>query len=352
MRGFHNLRVSAARREIDGRAKSVTFDVPAALAETFFWRPGQHITLRLRLDGEEVRRSYSVSASPFSGEPLRITVKRVGNGLVSNHINDHVKTGDVLEVMPPFGGFCLDPGAKLRRTHYFFAGGSGITPLYAMLRSVLCAEPHSFTHLVYGNRDAGSVIFRQKLDALLEEYPERLTVSHVLSKPSLFSSFGYWRRGRIDRAALDAHFGENPPYAQDAQYYICGPGAMNGAVRAGLRDLDVPADRIHMESFGGEAAVDDSVSGIASSATVRLNGAAHQVTVAAGRTLLDAMRESGLEPPFSCQSGVCGACVARLTGGKVHMRARMALEDADVAKGKILTCQSLPVTRELDVRFE
>ncbi|MDA4847979.1 ferredoxin--NADP reductase [Hoeflea poritis] len=351
MRDFHRLQVLETREEIDGRAKTVVFEVPPQRTETFAWRPGQHITLRFRLNGEELRRSYSVSASPFSGEPMRITVKRVKRGRVSNHINDHVKRGDTLEVMPPFGGFCLDPGHRLRRTHYFFAGGSGITPLFAMLNSALCAEPHSFCHLVYGNQDAGSIILRSELDALLVAHPRRLTVSHVLSRPSLFSSFGFWRRGRIDRAAIDAHFSENPPYAQDAQYYVCGPGAMNGAVRAGLMDLDVPVNRIHMESFGGNQMIDDSVSGVAANASVRLNGSVTNVPVKKDQTLLQAMRDGGLDPPFSCQSGVCGACAAKLTGGKVHMRARMALEDADVAKGRILTCQSVPVTEELSVRF-
>ncbi|WP_419907667.1 2Fe-2S iron-sulfur cluster-binding protein [Hoeflea sp.] len=351
MGDFHELKVLDTREQIGGQAKTVIFDVPADRAGEFSWRAGQHITLRFHLGGDEHRRSYSVSASPFAGEPLQITVKRVKGGLVSNHINDRVEAGDTLSVMPPFGGFCLDPGEKLRRTHYFFAGGSGITPLYAMLHSVLCNEPHSTAHLVYGNRDAGSIIFRERLQALLEAHPQRLTVSHVLSGPSLFSSFSYWRRGRIDRAAIDAHFADNPPYAQDVQYYVCGPGTMNSAIRTGLMDLDVPASRIHMESFGGDLELDDSVSGVASTATVRLNGSVTDVAVAEGQTLLQAMRRAGLKPPFSCQSGVCGACAARLTSGEVHMRARMALEDAAVASGMVLTCQSLPVTEKLGLEF-
>ena len=253
----------------------------------------------------------------------------------------------------PSAVFASIPVRKLRRTHYFFAGGSGITPLYAMLRSVLCAEPYSFAHLVYGNRDAGSVIFREELDALLEEHPERLTVSHVLSKPSLFSSFGYWRRGRIDRAALDAHFGENPPYAQDAQYYICGPGAMNGAVRAGLRDLDVPADRIHMESFGGEAAIDDSVSGIASSATVRLERihAPGERSPRAGRCLRRCARaaSSRLSPasPASAAPAWQGSPAARSTCAPAWR-----WRTPKWRSGKILTCQSLPVTDKLELEYQ
>ncbi|MGI9406032.1 MAG: FAD-binding oxidoreductase, partial [Hyphomicrobiaceae bacterium] len=142
MSGFHSLRVLNVISETDN-AKSVRFDVPDSLRDKFLWRAGQHLTVRFMLNGQDVRRSYSISSSPISGEPLQITVKRLKDGLVSNHINDRIKPGDEIDVMAPFGGFCLDPGEKLRRTHYFFGAGSGITPLFAMLHSVLCGEPHS-----------------------------------------------------------------------------------------------------------------------------------------------------------------------------------------------------------------
>ena len=149
---FCPLKVSATREEIRGQAKTVMFDLPKSLEKTFRWLPGQHLTLRFNLKGEEERRSYSISSSPFASEPLRITVKRVKGGLVSNHINDNVNVGDIIEVMPPFGGFYLDPGQTMRRTFYFFGAGSGITPLYAMLRSVIAVEPYSFAHLVLWQR--------------------------------------------------------------------------------------------------------------------------------------------------------------------------------------------------------
>ena len=351
-RDFHRLVVSDTRDEIGGLAKSVMFEVPPALKSTFTWRAGQHLTLRFTLDGQEVRRSYSISSSPVSGDPLRITVKRVKNGLLSNHINDRVKPGDVIDVMPPFGRFCLDTGATERRTHYFFGAGSGITPLHAMIQSVMVAEPHSVAHLAYGNLNADSILLNDSFEALVQQHPDRLSVNHVLSAPSLWSGFSYWRKGIVDKAAIEALITENPPYAQDAQYYICGPGGMNTAVKAALMSLDVPATRIHMESYGGAVDLNDGVTGTAATATVTLAGTQHTVPIAAGQTVLDAVRASGLTPPFSCQSGVCGACRAQLSHGDVHMRARMALEDSDVKKGAILTCQSVASSANITLTYD
>ena len=344
--GFHRLRVLGAEAETH-HATSVTFETP----RSFRWRAGQHVALRFRLDGAEVRRSYSISDAPVEGVPLRITVKRVRGGLVSNHVNDRVSPGDVIDVTAPFGGFCLDPDPRARRTYYFFGAGSGVTPLYAMIRSVLAAEPHSVARLAYGNRNADNAIFREELSRLEQESSGRLTVRHVLSSPSWLSSFRYWRRGRIDAAAVAAFIDEHPPYAQDARYYVCGPGSMNAAVRAALRGLDVPDSRVHTESYGATEPPDDSVSGVAATATVRLNGATRSVPVAAGQTVLAAVRAAGDAPSYSCESGVCGACRARLRDGSVHLRARMALTDAEIARGLILTCQALPTTPRLTVEY-
>ena len=350
-RDFYTLRVKATHEEIGGQARTVQFDVPSELRETFRWRAGQHITLRQDIAGEEERRSYSISSSPHSGDPLQITVKRVADGRMSNHINDTVREGDLIDVMPPFGGFCLDPGEKERRTHYFFGAGSGITPLKSMISSVLAQEPYSVAHLLYGNKNADSILFRETFEDHVAENGERLSVAHILSAPSWLSSFSYWRSGQIDKEAIEAFIAEHPPYAQDAQYYVCGPGTMNATVKASLMALDVPAERIHMESYGGSIEADLSVQGVAANTAVTLGGRTIQVPVAADQTLLEAARSAGLSPPFSCQSGVCGACRAKLVKGEVHMRARMALEDSDIEKGAILTCQSVARTADLEIDY-
>ena len=350
-RDFHQLRVLETRREINGMAKTIKFDVPDGLKEAFAWQAGQHLSLRFVLDGREVRRSYSISTSPASRKPLQITVKRVKDGLVSNHVNDAVEAGSIVEVMPPFGGFCLDVGGRLRRTHYFFGAGSGITPLIAMIQSVLLAEPWSVMHLALGNRNSDTILFREQLADHARTHPDRLNVCHVLSRPSLWSGLEYWCKGTVDKAAVEAFIEENPPYAQDALYHVCGPGDMNRVVRATLLSLDVPSSRIHMESYGGPVDVDESIKGIASTAAVSLGGDTSMVPVAAAQTLLEAVRAAGLTPPFSCQSGVCGACRARLTKGSVHMRCRMALDEEEIAENAILTCQSVATTGTLAIRF-
>ena len=348
--GFHRLRVSATRAET-GQATSVLFEVPEPLIETFRWKAGQHVTLRFHLGGGEVRRPYSISDLPEGG-PLRVTVKRHKGGLVSNHVNDGVAAGDVIEVMPPFGGFYLDPDPTARRTYYFFGAGSGITPLFAMIGSVLASEPHSVALLAYGNVDARSVIFREDLARMEEGSEGRLRVRHVLSSPSWRSPLSHWRRGRIDARCVADFINEHPPYAQDARYYVCGPGGMNAAVRGALMDLDVPGTRIHTESYGPVEPPDETVAGVAAEATVRLGGVTRTVPVAAGQTVLCAMRAANETPPYSCESGVCGACRARLRLGKVHLRARMALTDGDISKGAILTCQALPITHRLLVEYD
>ena len=351
MRQFHTLKVKDTTSIIDGIVKSVMFEVPAELTEIFAWKAGQHLTLRFTINGDEVRRSYSISSSPYSGDPLRITVKRVKGGIISNHINDNIKAGDDVDVMPPFGGFYLEPGDNKRRTHYFFGAGSGITPLFSMLHSVMCAEPYSTAYLAYGNKDDKAIIFKEKFEQLSNEHEDRLNVLHVLSDPSMWSSFKPWRKGIIDKSAIEALVNEHPPYAQDAQYYICGPRGMNKAVKTALMSLDVPAERIHMESYGGVVDVDDSIKGQAAIAQIKLDGQIHSINLDEDQTVLEAVRVAELNPPFSCQSGVCGACRAKLQKGTVHMRARMALEDSEIEKGAILTCQSVATSDELSLEY-
>lgn len=348
---FHRLRVLRTRAETED-ATSLSFHVPPPLRETFHWRAGQHVTLRFHLDGRERRRSYSISETPFAGGPLCVTVKRVPGGLVSNHINRNVVPGSSIDVMPPFGGFCLDPDPRARRTYYLFGAGSGITPLYSMLCSVLLAEPHSAVSLLYGNRDADAIIFGEDLARLERESGGRLTVRHVLSSPSRSLSVRPWRLGRISARGVAEFIEEHPPYAQDTRHYICGPGDMNLVVRAALLGMDVPAERIHTENYGPALPPDDSVPGVAAALEARLDGELLSVPAAEGQTILDAMRATGAAPPYSCESGVCGACRARLRDGSVHLRARMALTDAEMERGAILTCQALPTSSKVTVEYD
>ncbi|UWQ89562.1 ferredoxin--NADP reductase [Rhodobacteraceae bacterium M382] len=347
---FHPLTISDIHREIGGQATSVTCVVPPELGETFSWQAGQHLPLRFVIDGKEHRRCYTISNPP--GAPLRITVKRVQNGVVSNHIADSLKVGHTLEAMPPLGQFMLQADPMARRTHYFFAAGSGITPLFAMIKELLAHEPHSVAHLIYGNRTADGILFCEELDALANDHSGRFTLRHMLSSPSIWSWFSPWRSGHITTKAISAAFAETPPVAQDVRYWICGPGEMNKNVRDALMALDVPASRIHLESFGGGGILaGTNITGIAATALVTLKGRRHNIAVPADQTLLEAALAAGLKPPYSCQSGVCGACKARLTKGNIRMHTQMALTETDIAQGDVLTCQSVAQTSKLEIEF-
>lgn len=352
MTAFHRLRIARLEKRIGGQASTVVFEIPAALESAYRWKAGQHITVRFDLNGSSVRRTYSISGSPHAETRLKITVKRAKGGLVSNYINDSLTVGQEVEMMPPFGSFILEPQPNRQRTYYFFASGSGITPLFSMLMSVLLEEPYSRCHLLFGNRDSSSILFDKELAHMSEEYAGRLTVRHVLSGNGSWGSRRPWRRGRLDASCVEGFLGECPPYAQDTQHYICGPGSMNRVVRAALQELDVPVERIHTESYGNDLVQDDSVVGTAAKVQVDLAKISHTFTVSEGETVLAAGLRAGLELPFSCESGVCGACKAKLKTGKVHMRAWMALDEEEREAGQILTCQSLPLASELRLTYE
>lgn len=355
---FYSLKVADVAAETD-QAKTITFAVPPELSETFRWKAGQHLTLRVDVDGTPVRRAYTISASPYSGQSIGITVKRVENGRFSNQINDQIKPGDILEVMPPFGHFCLESDQQQQRSHYFFGAGSGITPLYAMLHSVLLAEPDSLVYLLYGNRDADSIIFRQALEILQQHYGDRLVVAHVLSSSKHLSSASsectVWRQGHIDNSAVQAFISRYPPKTTDARYYVCGPGDMNLTVKNALNGMAIGHHQIHSESYAGEGAeIDDdrAVVHLEAEAILSLNGEQHIVGIAEGQTVLEAALDAGLDPDYVCQSGVCGACQAQLIAGTVHMHTHAALEQSDLDRGLILTCQARPTSDTISVEWQ
>lgn len=351
---FHSLRITAIDYPI-ADATTITFAVPTELREVFHYHPGQHLVLRFNLEGEEVRRSYSLNSCPFQEEPLQITVKRVKGGLVSNYVGDHLQIGDTVEVMPPQGRFSASVHAADYKTYYLFAAGSGITPIYSILKSVLVASPDSVVYLFYGNTHQDTILFKEALDTLEEQFPTRLQVVHTLSSPKVWTTWQQWkgRTGRIDPAAVEWFINQYPPVAQNTAYYICGPGAMNLSVRQTLLDLGVPKSLLHVEHFGGpikessvaDAAVDNA------RVTVSLRGQQYPLSIPKGQTILQALKQTDADPPYSCESGVCGTCVAQVVKGKVAMKACMALEEGEIAKGMVLTCQALPQAAEVDIRY-
>ncbi len=350
---FHTLKVIALDKPIK-EATTITFDVPSELYNAFNYAPGQHLIIKFMVNGEEARRSYSLNSCPFKEEPLQVTVKRVKDGLVSNFVNDQLKVGDELEVMIPQGRFHAAIEEDAYKTYFLFAAGSGITPIISILKSVLLASPQSAVNLFYGNANQDTIIFKEELETLVKNYPERLTIVHTLSDPKVWTTWETWkgRKGRIDAEAVEWFITNHPPIAQTTEYYICGPGAMNTGIRKTLQELGVPRELIHIEQFGADTSEEsNNIKAVDSIVSVSLNGENYKLTVPKGKTILQSLKEANLNPPYSCESGVCATCVAKVKNGKAEMKACMALEDEDIAKGMILTCQSLPTTDELSIEF-
>jgi len=339
MRDFYQVPVAAVVRETDD-ACSLVLDVPAELGAAFGYRPGQFITVRVPSEQTgSVARCYSLSSSPHAGDRPAITVKRTDGGYASNWIHDHVTAGSVLEVLPPAGTFVP---SVLNADFLLLAAGSGITPVMSILKSALAAGRGRVV-LVYANRDERSVIFGAALRELVAGSAGRLTVVHWLD-----SLLGVPSAAAI--AALTR------PYAGH-EAYICGPDPFLALVREALGLLGVPAGRVHVERFLSLAdnpfEVDTAAaSGPESTLAVTLeDGATKRLPWPAGVRMLDVLIEAGLDAPYSCRQGICGACACQLTGGEVEMAHNEVLEAADLAEGYILACQARPLTSEVSITY-
>lgn len=345
--GYHSLRVGRVVQETDD-TRSFVLDVPDELRDAFRYRAGQFCTFRVRLDGSEHLRSYSMSSAPETDREMTVTVKRVPGGLVSNWFNDHVAEGSTLELTRPAGVFCVQDG-RAGRPVLAFCGGSGVTPVISIAKSVLATGDRP-VRLLYANRDRRSVIFEAAFRELGVRYgPERLTVRHHFDEDA----------GYLDPEAIAAFVDGDV----EADVYICGPTPFMDLVESTVLDLGVPPERILIERFAtSPAAAPDtgsdsgSDSGIDEDATetvvLILNGKRTEVAYRAGDTVLETARRGGLKPPFSCEAGNCATCMAILREGSAKMRANNALTADEVEEGWILTCQALPQGRNITVEYE
>ncbi len=361
---FHALTVKAVRKETED-AVSLLFEVPESLKETFQYTQGQYLTLKLQINNQEVRRAYSMCSSPLE-DHLAVTVKRVKKGLVSNYLNDKVSAGQSIEVYPPEGRFFtpLDPGN--RKTYFLIGAGSGITPLYSIIKTVLEEEPMSFIYLLYGNRSEDSILFKEGLDELEQRYAEQLKVVHVLSQPrrekgkgmlGMFSKgAATWdgRTGRIDAKHIAWFLETHPQRGKEAEYFLCGPGALIETAEATLLSRGIDKKRIHAERFSSAVPGDNTgkSSGAAGNVVVHLRQKRVEVAVPAGKTILSTLIDARYDPPYSCTSGACSTCIARLLNGKVTMDACYALDEEEVAQGYILTCQSHPDGEGVEITYD
>jgi 3-ketosteroid 9alpha-monooxygenase subunit B len=339
MRDFYQVRVAEVVRETDD-ACSLVLDVPPDLETVFGYRPGQFVTVRVPSEQTgSVARCYSLSSSPHAGDRPAITVKRTEGGYASNWIHDQVTAGSVLDLLPPAGTFCPP---LLDADFLLLAAGSGITPVMSILKSVLTGGRGRVV-LVYANRDERSVIFGAALRELVAASAGRLTVVHWLD--SLL--------GVPSAAAIAALV--RPYAAHDA--YICGPDPWVSAVREALNMLGVPARRVHVERFLSLAdnpfeVSQDQASGPEATLTVTLeDGATKRLPWPAGVRMLDVLIDAGLDAPYSCRQGICGACACQLTGGEVEMAHNEVLEQADLDEGYILACQAVPLTADVRITY-
>jgi len=355
MSRFYPLPIARIDRETRD-AVVITFAVPDALREQFAYVHGQHVTVRAGVDGQDLRRSYSI-CSAVQDDALRIAVKKASGGAFSTWANERLQPGDALEVMPPMGHFNIPIDDTAQRHYLAFAAGSGITPLLSIIKTTLAREVLSRFTLIYGNRASSSVMFREELAALKDIYLARFNLVHVLSREAQDVELLH---GRIDRVKTDALLATWVHLDDIDAAFVCGPEPMMDAVVAALKARGFAESRIKIERF---AASIPSLAPIAHphpepghtecEVTVVQDGATKTFTLEKGKeSILDAGLRAGIELPYSCKGGVCSTCRAKLVAGEVDMDANFALEDYEVARGFVLTCQSHPVTDAVTVDYD
>jgi ring-1,2-phenylacetyl-CoA epoxidase subunit PaaE len=356
MTKFHPLTVAKVKHETRD-AIAVTFDVPPELKDAFQYQQGQHLTLRAMIDGEDVRRSYSI-CSAVQDDRLRVAIKRVPGGAFSTWANECIRPGVTIDVMPPEGRFNLPLEPESHRHYLAFAAGSGITPILSIIKTTLIAEPHSKFTLLYGNRASSSVIFRDELTDLKDQYLERLNLVYIMSRePQDIELF----HGRITEDKCRALF-QHWLRVEDVDHaFICGPEDMMHGVSAALQEAGMPLARIRIELFAAGAARSERKPRHTAAAearhqtevTVIMDGNHAVFTMDKDKeSLLDAGLRAGIDMRYSCKGGVCSTCRCKLLEGQVDMDVNYALEDYEVARGFVLSCQSFPVTDKVVVDFD
>jgi phenylacetate-CoA oxygenase/reductase, PaaK subunit len=355
---FHPLTIADIRKETPD-CVSIAFKIPDELKAFYQFKHGQNLTLRTTIDGEELRRSYSICSSPLDDE-LRVAIKEAPYGRFSTWANTALKKGDVIEVMPPTGTFFTELNATHKKQYIAFAAGSGITPVISIIKTTLATEPQSSFTLIYCNRSRASIIFKDQLEALKNKYMSRFSVHHILSREKTDAGINY---GRINTDKLNQLNNKLINIHAADEIFVCGPEQMIFTVTGWLQQKGIDKKKVHFELFTtpGQSAGANGVpvekapaaTGSKSQVTVKLDGIAFDFDLPYdGDTILDAALKQGADLPFSCKGGVCSTCKARLVEGQVQMDTNYALEQDEVEAGYILTCQSHPVTEKVVVDFD
>jgi ring-1,2-phenylacetyl-CoA epoxidase subunit PaaE len=351
---FHKLAVNDLRRE-SADAVSLTFAIPQELANDYSFAPGQYLTLRTTMDGEEVRRSYSICSGPDDGE-LRIAVKKVDGGAFSSWAADELKAGDQLDVMTPTGRFGIAHAPGDARLYVGFAAGSGITPVLSIAKGVLAREPNSRFFLFYGNRSTGGMLFREALEELKDRFMQRLSVFHVISGEEQDIPILH---GRLDGEKVRVLLRSLVPASSVDHVFICGPAGMSEDIEATCRDIGIAEGRLHVErfvsEFGGRPRAKTVVQVTAlpkATASLIIDGKRSDVPVAEDESILDAALRAGMDLPFACKGGMCSTCRAKLVEGDARMEVNYSLEPWELQAGFILTCQARPVSDKVVVDYD
>lgn len=350
---FHSLKIKEIVRETED-AVSIAFDVPESLKESFAYLPGQYLTLKADLNGEDIRRSYSLCSAPHESE-WRVAVKQVENGQFSTYANNTLTEGMMLDVMTPMGNFTLKPQSEARSL-VLFAAGSGITPILSIAKAVLHNEPESDVTLFYGNKGFASIIFREEIEALKNQYMDRLRVVHVLSRESLGNDL---QKGRITGEKVDALYNAFLKGTTVSDVFVCGPEQMILDVKEKMVQNGVDEKHIHFELFTSPSVKEDKIAHptnspkVESNVTIILDDEEIEIHLSSnGQSILEAGHDAGADLPFACKGGVCCTCKAKIIEGTASMDVNYALEPDEVDAGYILTCQAHPTSDKLIVSFD
>ncbi|HEY3637153.1 MAG TPA: 2Fe-2S iron-sulfur cluster-binding protein [Rhizomicrobium sp.] len=355
-RGFHALKIAEVRRET-AEAVSIRFEIPENLKDIFKFQAGQHLTLRANLDGEDVRRNYSVCVAPSENE-IRIAVKQMPAGRFSVWANTELREGGTIEVLPPMGRFVIPEGSARSPRYVAIAGGSGITPVISILKTVLETKPASRFTLLYGNRDSVSIMFLEELAALKNRYLDRLEIYHFLEfeaeEIELFN-------GRLDRAKCDEVLSKLIDVKDVDAFFICGPGPMMDAAESALLQYGVSGEHIFIERFSTSAPSAEQLANhealqrkaAGTGLMVTLDGRRLRIPFDAEKgNILESVQAAGLPAPYACKGGVCTTCRAKILSGTVAMKKNYGLSDLEVAQGYVLTCQAVPTSDEVVLSYD
>lgn len=351
---FHALTVKEVRKETEDSV-SIAFEIPTELQESYRFLSGQYLTLRTLINGEDVRRSYSLCSSPHENE-WRVAVKQVEQGKFSTFANEVLKAGDTMDVMTPTGNFSITPDLNNKRSIVLFAAGSGITPVLSIAKTILTQEPNSDVTLFYGNKTISSIIFREEIEGLKNDYMDRLRLVHILSRENLGTPL---LKGRIDVEKTNQLFKVFLEADTPDEVYICGPEQMILDVKESVLANGLDPKTVHLELFTSPDAVKrepiEKYEGpkVESNVSVILDGDQFDIYLESdGENILDAATKAGADLPYACKGGVCCTCKAKIMEGEARMDVNYALEPDEVAAGYILTCQAHPLSDKLVVSFD